>query len=190
MTPLDTLLGDPAERPAVVALSMLAALIVLAAVAWWRVRRAAACRPHIEEHRLWTFCPKCGHRRPDASYTMRLPDSLLPSDLLRQGWTRSPALDRDGRVVLPSDERAVIVAWSLWGAGITALDAGSPRWVAWNRSVTDILAKHHGGMSITAFNRHSGTSRTQVIELARDAERRAGLGTPPVARNSMNAAQV
>ena len=40
-------------------------------------------------------------------------------------------------------------------------------------------------MSVTAFNRHPGTSRSQVIEVARDAERRAGLSVP---RNDQNTA--
>ena len=133
MTLFDNMLDGLPERHALVALSMLAALIALAAVAWWLSRRTVVCRPHAVERRAWSYCPKCGHARPEAGDTSRAPDSPLPSDLLHFGWTRSPALDREGRVVLPSDERAVIAAWSLCGAGSKALVAGSPRWAAWPR---------------------------------------------------------
>ncbi len=177
MALFDNMTGGLPERHAIVAISSLAVLAVLAAVACWRFRRAAACRPHAMERRSWTYCPKCGHPRPEADDATRLPVSPLPSDLLRRGWTRSPALDRDGRVVFPSDERADVVAWSLWGAG-NALEAGSPRWSAWIGAVTDILAERHGGTSVTAFNRHPSTSRLQVIEVAREAEMRAGLSVP------------
>ncbi len=187
MTLFETLLGDPADRHAVVAMSSVAALIILAAVAW-RSRRAAACRPRARagwpkvEDRAWTFCPNCGHPRPEAGDALQASDSPLPSDLLRQGWTRSPALDRDGRVVLPSDERAV--AWSLWGAGNSALEAGSPRWSAWTSAVTEILAERHGGMGIQAFNQHPSRTTGEIVALAREAEIRAGL------RAALNAAPV
>ena len=86
--------------------------------------------------------------------------------------------------MFPSDERADIVAWSLWGAG-NVLEAGSPRWSAWISAVTEILAERHGGMNVTAFNRHPATTRSQVIEVAREAERRAGLSAR---RRNSNAA--
>ncbi len=126
MLAFDGVFGDLSAQQTVVTLSMLAAFIAMAAVAWWRFRYAAACRPHTVEHRAWTFCPQCGWARPDTSDATRLPESPLPSDMLRRGWTRSPALDRHGRLVLASDERAVIAAWSLWRAGSSALEAGSP----------------------------------------------------------------
>jgi len=186
MTQLDNMLENLPSQYIAIGLSALSALTTLAAVAWWCSRRAAACRPHAVEHRAWTFCPQCGWPRPEAGDASQAPDSPLPSDLLRKGWTRSPALDRDGRVVLPSDERADIVAWSLWGAG-NALDAGSPRWSAWLGAVADILTERHDGLSVTAFNRHPGTSRLQVIEVAREAESRAGLS---VRRRNPNTATV
>ncbi|MFQ5415380.1 MAG: hypothetical protein ACE5E6_13065 [Phycisphaerae bacterium] len=186
MEMFDNMIAGLPARHAVVALSSLAVLVTLAAVAWSSLRRAAACRPHAIERRAWTYCPQCGHPRPEAGDALQTPVSPLPSDLLRRGWTRSPALDRDGRVVFPSDERAVIVAWSLWGVG-NALEAGSPCWSAWIGAVTDILAECHGGMSVTAFNRHPGTSRSQVIEVAREAEMRAGLSAP---RSDPNTAAV
>jgi len=177
MTLFDDMIGGLPGRHAIVALSLLAVLTIMAAVAWWRMRGAAACRPQTVERRAWTYCPQCGWPRPGACEESRAPDSPLPSDLLRQGWTRSPALDRDGRVVFPSDERADIVAWSLWGAA-NVLDAGSPRWRGWIDAVAEILAERHDGLSVTAFNRHPATSRSQVIEVARDAEMRAGLSVP------------
>ena len=177
MTLFDNMIGGLPAQQFVVVLSVLALFTILAAVAWLSFRCAAACRPHVVEHRPWTFCPKCGHPRPEAGDASQAPDSPLPSDLLRQGWTRSPALDRDGRIVFPSDERADIVAWSLWGAG-NALTAGSPRWSMWIGAVADILAERHGRMSVAAFNRHPDTSRSQVIEVACEAERRAGLSAP------------
>ena len=174
MMAFDGMFGGLPTWHTTAALSSIAVLTTLAAVAWRCIRRAAACRPQTLEHRMWTFCPKCGWPRPEAGDGLQAPDSPLPSDLLRRGWTRSPALDRDGRVVFPSDERAVIVAWSLWGAG-NVLTAGSPRWSAWISAVTEILAERHDGLSVTAFNRHPGTSRSRVIEVAREAEIRAEL---------------
>ena len=76
--------------------------------------------------------------------------------------------------MFPSDEQAVMVAWSLWGVG-NALTAGSPRWSAWIGAVANILAERHGGMSVMAFNRHPGTTQSSVVAVAVEAETRAGL---------------
>ena len=184
MMAFDGIFGGLSAQQTIAIASLLALFTASAAVAWCLTRRAAACRPHTVEHRAWTYCPKCGWPRPEAGDPTRAPDSPLPSDLLLQGWTRSPALDRDGRVVLPSDERAVIVAWSLWGAGSAALQAGSPRWSAWTRSMTDILAERHGGMSIQAFNHHPSRTAGEIVAVAQEAEMRAGL------RSALDAAPV
>ena len=55
------------------------------------------------------------------------------------------------------------------------------------RGVRDILAERHG-ITVTAFNLYPGTSRSQVIEVAREAGSHAGLAesrsaTPPAARS-------
>lgn len=202
MTLFDSMLGGQPERHAVVALSMLAAFIALAAVAWWRYRRAAARRPLLRaggrmvEQRAWSYCPVCGRPRPtDASAPSPKPparpvrDAItaeratateagpLPSDLLRRGWTRHAALDAEGRIVTPCDPSAT--AFSIWGAGNRAFDPGGETWREWIRHLTDILAERHGGMSAQRWNRDAGRTHAQVVAVAEEIERRMGLGPRP-----------
>ncbi len=196
MTPFDNMLGNPASRHAVVALSLLAASPTLAAVAWWSLRRAAACRPHMMEHRAWTYCPKCGWSRP-ADATGPPPDAALhpirdalaeqhvttseavplPSALLRRGWTRHAALDAEGRIVTPCDSSAT--AFSLWGAGNRAFDPGGESWREWIRHLTNVLAERHGGISAQRWNRDAGRTHGEVVALAVEIERRMGLRSRP-----------
>ena len=124
------------------------------------------------ETRPWVYCPTCGRRRETASRPV--PETLLPSALLRRGWTRLVAQDAEGRVTLPCSDDAV--AWSLLGAGNRALNAGSKRWVAWLGHVRDILTERFGGVGIQRFDRNPLRSRAEVIAVALEAERRAGVG--------------
>jgi len=68
------------------------------------------------------------------------------------------------------------VAWSLLGAGNRALDAGSDRWVAWLGHVRDLLTERFGGVSIQRFDRDPLRTKAEVIAVALEAERRAGIG--------------
>lgn len=124
------------------------------------------------ESRMWVFCQRCGWPRPESD-SRPPPKTLLPSALLLRGWTRHPALDADGRIVLPCSPGAV--AWSLYGAGDKALELGSRRWLAWFGHVRDILAERHGGVSVQVFNRNAARSKSEVVAVALEAERRAGL---------------
>ena len=124
------------------------------------------------ESRPWLFCPVCG--RPRAENDSRpFPKSLLPSMLLRLGWTRLIAEDAAGRVALPCSPDAR--AWSLLGAGNRALDAGTGRWAAWLGHVRDILTERHGGLSIQRFDRDPSRTKAEVLAVAVEAERRAGI---------------
>jgi len=67
-------------------------------------------------------------------------------------------------------------AWSLLGAGNRALDAGSERWTAWLGHVRDILAEKYGGVGVRRFDCNPLRSRAEVIAVAVEAERRAGVG--------------
>lgn len=126
------------------------------------------------ESRPWLFCPVCGRPRTETD-SRPTPKTLPPSALLRRGWTRLIAEDAAGRVALPCSPDAT--AWSLLGAGNRALDAGSDRWVAWLDHVTDILAERHGGVDIQAYNRNPSRSKAEVIAVAVEATRRAGIGS-------------
>ncbi len=196
MTLFDTMLGNPAERHAVVALSLLTLFTTLAAVAWLRIRRAAACRPHTVERRVWTYCPRCGWPRPgDGSGPP--PDSLarpvrgaimveqarttvanpLPSALLRRGWTRHAALDAEGRIVTPCYSSAT--AFSIWGAGNRAFNPGGETWREWVAHLTDVLTERYGGMSVQRWNRDADRTHAEVVAVAEEIERRMGLGPRP-----------
>lgn len=190
----DNMFGDLPRLYIAIALLAVAALTTLAAVAWWRVRRAAACRPHIEEHRAWTYCPKCGWTRP-ADGAASPPDPamrpirdaitvagssmtdsrLLPSDLLRRGWTRAAAVDADGRIVTPCYSSAT--AYSIWGAGNRAFDPDGKTWREWIRHLTDILAERYGGMIACRWNREAGRTHSEVLAVAVEIELRMGLGS-------------
>jgi len=196
MTPFDNMLINPAVRDAAAAFSMLAVVTTLAAVAWLSIRRAAARRPHAVENRAWTYCPRCGWRRPaaargsspdaparpirDANTEERATASEavpLPSTLLRRGWTRSAALDREGRIVLPCDPQAV--AWSLWGAADAALKPGGKAWREWFRLLTEILDERNGGKTMQHWNREPRRTHSEIVAVAEEIERRMGLGSHP-----------
>ena len=199
MTLFDNMLGDPAERHVVVML-MLALFTTLAAVAWWCVRRAAACRPlpragrQMVEQRAWDFCPVCGRRRPSQGSASSpypairpirdaitvagtsTPDTrMLPSALLRKGWTRQAALDAEGRIVTPCFSSAR--AFSIWGAGNRAFDPGGETWREWIRYLTDILVEKYGDVSMQQWNRDADRTHAEVVSVAEEIERRMGLGT-------------
>jgi len=199
MTPFESIFGNPAVRHAVVALSVVVLFTTLAAVAWLRLRCAVACRPlpragrHKVEQRAWDFCPICGRPRPANATepssdptTAPIGDAitqagtstphthLLPSALLRMGWTRQAALDAEGRIVTPCYSSAT--AYSIWGAGNRAFDPDGETSREWIKHLTDILAERHGGMSMQRWNRDAGRTHAEVVSVAEEVERRMGLG--------------
>lgn len=102
------------------------------------------------------------------------PKTVPPAALLVRGWTRLLAEDAAGRVALPCSPDAV--AWSLLGAANRAMEPGTGPWVAWLGHVRDILAERHGGVDIQAYNRDPSRSKAEVIAVAVEATRRAGIG--------------
>ena len=195
MTLFDNMLDGLPERHALVALSMLAALIALAAVAWWCSRRAAACRPHTVERRAWRFCGRCGWPRPDSGSTplatrpirdaitvagtSTADTRLLPSTLLRRGWTRAAAVDAEGRIVTPCDPTAV--AWSIWGALNRAFQPGSGAWQAAFRHLADLIAEHEGGCTVSPqlWNRAAGRTHSEILSVSDEIQRRLWLELRP-----------
>jgi len=204
MTLFDNLLGGLQERHAVVALSVLAAFIALAAVAWGCSRRAAACRPplragrHMVEQRAWDYCPVCGRPRPvhdsaaspkpqgrpsPDAITSHVPavvnDNPSPSDLLRRGWTRAAAIDVDGRIVTPCDPSAV--AWSIWGALNRAYEPGGDAWKASVRHLADIILESEGGrtVSVQHWNRAANRTHREILSVADEVQRRLAFEPRP-----------
>ncbi len=194
----DDMFGGLSGRHAIVALSLLAVLTIMATVAWWLTRRAAACRPHTQEHRTWTFCPQCGWPRPtEGSASSPKPqgrptrdavmsqvpavvsDNPSPSDLLRQGWARAAALDKDGRIVLPCDPSAV--AWSIWGAMNLAYEPGGDVWKASVRHLADIITESEGGrtVSVQHWNRAANRTHSEILSVADEVQRRLGFEPRP-----------
>ncbi len=195
MTLFDNMLGDLPSPCVVIGLPALAALTTLAAVAWWYSRRAAACRPHTVERQAWRFCGRCGWPRPDSGSTplatrpirdaitvagtSTADTRLLPSSLLRRGWTRAAAIDAEGRIVMPCDSSAV--AWSIWGALNTAYQPGSDAWRAAFRLLAEIIAEREGGCTVSPqlWNRSAGRTHSEILSVSDEIQRRLGLGPRP-----------
>jgi hypothetical protein len=188
MTLLETVSDGLRERHGVVVVSLLAGVMTLAAVAWWRTRCAASRRPHVVDRREWRFCGRCGWPRPDngspplATRPIRdaitvagtaTPDTrTLPSVLLRQGWTRAAAVDAQGRIVTPCWPTAV--AWSIWGAINKAYEPGGEVWKAAHRHLTEIIAERGGGCTVSAqrWNRAAGRSHSEILMVSDEVQRR------------------
>ena len=195
MTLFDTVSNGLREQHAVVALALLAGLTTLAAVAWWRTRRAAARRPHAVERRAWRFCGRCGWPRfdngstPPATRPIRdaitvactsTPDTrLLPSDLLRQGWTRAAAVDAQGRIVTPCWPTAV--AWSIWGSINRVYEPGGEVWKAAHRFLADIIAEREGGCTVSAqrWNRAANRTHSEILMVSDEVQRRLAFEPRP-----------
>lgn len=156
----------------------------LTVAAWLAVKRAIAggrrCRPR--------FCPQCGFdvaarlarrdavpkARP-ASVCVEAPRAIasgvLPSDLLRSGWSRTvqPAADVDGRPVFPAGGKAR--SYSIWAAGNHAFD-GSPRRESFFRALQAILRERYCGVTVQKWNRDPARTQEEVVAVAAEAERR------------------
>lgn len=106
----------------------------------------------------------------------------LPSTLLRRGWCREPALDADGRVVLPNHPTAV--AFSLWGTANRFFDAGSSEWGMWFEHCDQVLRTRFGHtiggrpMTVQRWNRDPSRTKAEVVGAAMEVERLMGLTAP------------
>ena len=163
------------------AVILIATFFVIACLARrWSSRRNKAPENEIEM-RAWSYCPKCGWSRGRQETVDQRIDTYLPSALLRQGWCREPALDAEGRIVLPGDSAAV--AWSLWGAGNHAFDPGSLQWQAWIEHLDTVLRARFGDtiddrpMTVQRWNKASSRTRNSAINLAMEVEHLMGLAT-------------
>ncbi len=165
------------------AAALLAVSFIVAVAAGRLMRRCNTASRNDIEVRAWSYCPRCGLPRGgngDIEYA-REPRSL-PSALLRRGWCREPALDADGRIVLPNDPAAV--AWSLWGAMNRSFEAGSSEWqelfAHLDRALRTRFGNTIGGrpMTVQRWNRDPSRTKTEVVGVMLDVERLMGLATP------------
>ena len=166
--------------------SLFATLLAVAFVAH-RLFRGRDRAPESElEVRACSYCPRCGLAlggQDDVDQTIET--RCLPSALLRRGWCREPALDADGRIVLPGDPAAV--AWSLWGAANRAFDPGSLQWQKWIEHLDNVLRARFGDtidgrpMTVQRWNKAASRTSMCVIKIAMEVERLMGLATsgPP-----------
>ena len=170
------MLENMSSSDVILALSLAAGVIVVAATTVRAVRRNTPL-----ENRAWTYCPRCGTRRPDDGDVVAMasaPDSeplpVVPSQLLQKGWCRpEDAINAQGWEVLASDESSV--AWSVLGACDRAFEPHSTPWRAFRRGLGDVLARRYGGVSPGEWNDHPSREHETVVALAQEIERRAGL---------------
>jgi len=177
---------DSACGPLDALLILLVAL--LAVVRARRLARRRACRKcgAFDSRRAWQFCARCGAPRgggeagatPPGTKAATAPPLAggpiaLPSDFLRRGWSREPALNDCGCEVDPCAETAV--AWSILGACDRAFSAYSAPWRAWRKALGEIMAEQFGGVSAVRWARHRTRRHHSVVELAQAVETRAGL---------------
>lgn len=178
---------DNACGPLDAVLILLVAL--LAVVRARRLARRRVCRMcrATTDRRAWLFCRNCGSPRNESDKAGATPPGTkvvtapplaggpiaLPSDFLRRGWSREPALNDCGCEVDPCAETAV--AWSILGACDRAFPAYSAPWRAWRKSLGEIMAEQFGGVSAVRWARHRTRRHHSVVELAQAVETRAGL---------------
>ncbi|MGB2985373.1 MAG: hypothetical protein WBE26_05770 [Phycisphaerae bacterium] len=98
------------------------------------------------------------------------PKPVLPSDLLRLGWSRIIAEDANGDLIPSNHSRAR--AWSVFGAGFGAFGEGTVRSQAYYRRLTEILRERYGGPTFAAWNSDPRRNLCEVIGVALEAERR------------------
>ena len=165
---------------------LLATLILVACLARRLFRGRNRDSENELEVRAWSYCPKCGWPRGVQDKLDQAIETCLPSALLRRGWCREPALDAEGRIVLPGDSAAV--AWSLWGAVNHSIEPGSSQW----RTCVDLLDRtlrtRYGdtmrGRPMTAlrWNRDPSRTKTEVVGVMLYVEsmmRLTPTGPPP-----------
>ena len=163
--------------------SLLAVSLIVAVAARRLMRRCNAASRNDIEVRPWSYCPRCGLPRGGQDDMDQTTETrCLPSALLRRGWCREPALDADGRIVLPGDPAAV--AWSLWGAMNRSFDPGSSEWRMCFEHLDCVLRTHHGDtigcsrMTVQRWNREPSRTKAEVVGAAMEVERLMGLTAP------------
>ena len=106
-------------------------------------------------------------------------DALLPSELLRVGWSRDHTAETaDGRSVCTDDPGAV--AWSLSGAVNQSLSVFSDPWQRYYKELGSLLASRvttelRGDALVYMWNRRIATGQAAAVALAEEVERRLGL---------------
>jgi hypothetical protein len=180
---VDHLLPDLWTDHGTLVVSLLAVSFIVAVAARRLMRRCNTASRDDIEVRAWSYCPKCGTARGREVDTSQTGETgRLPSALLRRGWCREPALDADGRIVLPNDPAAV--AWSLWGAVNRSFEAGSLEWQELFAHLDRALRTRYGDtiggrpMTVQRWNRDPSRTKTEVVGVMLDVERLMGLATP------------
>ncbi len=174
--------GVPANAPL-----LLGGVVCLTIAAWLAMRRAA---PRSEVYRH-LFCTNCGFDvaarlagrrsmsmpRPAPAESETTQPAILPSQLLRNGWSRTvqPAADAAGRAVWSDSPDAR--SYTIWAAGNRAWVPGSQRWGSFFDAVQAVLQERYGnGVQIQKWNRDAARTQDEVVAIAEEAERRMGLG--------------
>ena len=169
--------GVPANAPL-----LLGGFVCLTIAAWLAIRRAA---PRSEVYRH-LFCTNCGFDvaarlagrrsmsmpRPAPAESETTQPAILPSELIRNGWSRTvqPAADAAGRAVWSDSPNAQ--SSTIWGAGNRAFDPGSQRWGSFYRNLQAVLQERYGnGVQIQKWNRVA-VNQDAVVSVAQEAERR------------------
>ncbi len=98
------------------------------------------------------------------------PKQVLPSDLLRLGWSRIIAEDANGDLIPSNHSHAR--AWSIYGAGFCAFGENSDRSRAYFRHLRAILDERYGGPSFAELNADPRTDKCQMVAITREVERR------------------
>ncbi len=105
----------------------------------------------------------------------QLPKQVLPSDLLKHGWSRLLAEDSEGDMIPPNDSRAC--AWSIYGAAFCAFPEGSVRLKAFLWHLQSILNERYGGPTFAAFNSDPRRNHYEIIGISLECQRRASVGS-------------
>jgi hypothetical protein len=180
----------------------LVVLLAVAAIALRRVRGACKRCGTIDRRlagwrRAGRYCatcgwPRCGSPRgggdesvaevaeaiapapPKVSFNPKSPASRL-----RIGWCQGAlARDRGGRAVFP--RQSVAASWSLSGAIAASLDASTPEWTAYLRSVSRILdAPCVSARWLADWNDDPSRTQADVVAAAAAAEEAGRRGRRP-----------
>ena len=147
----------------------------------------------VTENRHWSYCPRCSWPRPGedmpsanpptcvnlasvsvsrpvpASGVQGVSHAVLPSDLLKRGWSRFISEDAQGDLIPSNHPHAR--RWTVYGAGFGAFGEGTVRSQAFYRFLTEIIRQRYGGISVAAWNSQSTRSPYEAIGVALEAER-------------------
>ena len=96
---------------------------------------------------------------------------VLPSGLLRGGWSRTvqPAADGADRPVFSDSPDARF--FTIWAAGNRAFDPGSRRWRSFFETLQAVLRERYGRVTMQKWNR-AARNQDEVVAVSEEAERR------------------